>query len=33
VVDGVLWYGHSFFSMSSNTSGPRGAARGPLRAG
>jgi hypothetical protein len=33
VVDWVLWYGHDFFSMSSNTLGPRGAARGPFRAG
>jgi hypothetical protein len=30
---GVLWYGHGFFSMSSNTSGPRGGLRGPLQAG
>jgi hypothetical protein len=30
---GVLWYRQGFFNMSSNTLGPRGAARGPLRAG
>jgi hypothetical protein len=30
---GVLRYGQGFFSMSSNTPGPRRAARGPLRAG
>jgi hypothetical protein len=29
----VLWYGQGFLSMLSNTPWPRGAARGPLRAG